>query len=90
MIKQSLICLSLLVFGVSGTAQAETVPYYAVHHKSKWEKLAEKEAKKISSRPNVIYSKGVGSEKNGRSSQAIPLDIAGWRKRIWRVCYDFF
>lgn len=65
MIKQSLICLSLLVFGVSGTAQAETVPYYAVHHKSKWEKLAEKKLKKISARPNVIYSKGVGPEKNG-------------------------
>lgn len=64
MITQSLICLSLLVFGVSGTAQAETVPYYAVHHKSKWEKLAEK-AKKVSARPNIIYSKGVGSEKNG-------------------------
>lgn len=70
MIKQSLICLSLLVFGVSGTAQAETVPYYAVHHKSKWEKLAEKEAKKdIRSPKRYLFKRcGIGKERTKQSS----------------------
>lgn len=70
MIKQSLICLSILGFGVSGIAQAETVPYYAVHHKSKWEKIAEKEAKKdIRSLKRYLFKRcGIGKERMKQSN----------------------
>ncbi|WP_424162776.1 DUF3889 domain-containing protein [Bacillus amyloliquefaciens] len=69
MIKQSLICLSILGFGVSGIAQAETVPYYAVHHKSKWEKIAEKEAKKRYPLAQTLFIQKVWDRK--RTDEAV-------------------
>ncbi|WP_438420224.1 DUF3889 domain-containing protein [Bacillus siamensis] len=69
MIKQSLICLSLLVFGVSGMDQAEAAPYYAVHHKSKWEKIAEKEAKKRYPLSQTLFIQKVWDRK--RTDEAV-------------------
>lgn len=69
MIKQCLICLSLLVFGVSAAAQAEGMPYYAVHHKSKWEKVAEKEAKKRYPLAQTLFIQKVWDRK--RTDEAV-------------------
>lgn len=45
MIKQCVICLSLLVFGTTA-AHAEETPLVTARHMSKWEEIAVKEAKK--------------------------------------------
>lgn len=56
MIKQCVICLSLLVFGTTA-AHAEETPLVTARHMSKWEEIAVKEAKKVPARTGTVQTK---------------------------------
>ncbi len=62
MIKQCVICLSLLVFGTAA-AHAEDTPLLTARHMSKWEEIAVKEAKKVPARTGTVQTKSMGPQK---------------------------
>lgn len=62
MIKQCVICLSLLVFGTAA-AHAEEAPLVTARQMSKWEELAVKEAKKVPARTGTVQTKSMGPQK---------------------------
>ncbi|MEC1290916.1 YqzG/YhdC family protein [Bacillus mojavensis] len=68
MIKQCVICLSLLVFGTA-TAHAEEAPLVTARHMSKWEELAVKEAKKRYPLAQVLVKQKVWDRK--RKDEAV-------------------
>ncbi|MBV7318012.1 YqzG/YhdC family protein [Bacillus halotolerans] len=68
MIKQCVICLSLLGFGTSA-AQAEEGPLVTARHMSKWEELAVKEAKKRYPLAQVLVKQKVWDRK--RKDEAV-------------------
>lgn len=60
MIKQCVICLSLLVFGTTA-AHAEETPLVTARHMSKWEEIAVKEAKKkVPACTGTVQTKSMG------------------------------
>lgn len=68
MIKQCVICLSLLVFGTVA-AHAEEAPLVTARHMSKWEELAVKEAKKRYPLAQVLFKQKVWDRK--RKDEAV-------------------
>lgn len=62
MIKQCVICLSLLVFGTTA-AHAEETPLVTARHMSKWEEIAVKEAKKRYPLAQVLFKQKYGTVK---------------------------
>lgn len=62
MIKQCVICLSLLGFSTAA-AQAEEGPLVTARHMSKWEELAVKEAKKGTRSHRYWLNKKFGTAK---------------------------
>ncbi|QHM20069.1 hypothetical protein C7M30_03805 [Bacillus subtilis] len=68
MIKQCVICLSLLVFGTTA-AHAEEIPLVTARHMSKWEEIAVKEAKKRYPFAQVLFKQKVWDRK--RKDEAV-------------------
>ncbi|ARV99379.1 putative protein YqzG [Bacillus subtilis] len=68
MIKQYVICLSLLVFGTTA-AHAEETPLVTARHMSKWEEIAVKEAKKRYPLAQVLFKQKVWDRK--RKDEAV-------------------